>query len=395
MNKKPDVVKICSDLIRIKSENPPGRTSEAIDYIQNIFEKLNIPYERTDLSGGKSNIFTTFYNRPLLLLGHVDVVPAMSEGWDFDPFSGKTDDGYLYGRGAADMKGGCAAILTAFIEELHEYAEIPANLCFVCDEETGGPSGVRHLIEEDLLYPCDCVIAECTPAPNPSIGQKGLLRLQIEFHGEPGHGSLYPEIGVSSIEKAIEFISHIKEINKRTYSYSTEFNQIIDESEEIIQKVMDFCPIENVLKKVTYNPGIIKGGEKVNIIAQKCCLALEMRIPWGCRPEEILEELYSININDKITVNELFEPTYTDINSDIVNITLDNIKEVFNTRESPFVHWAATDARFLRKRGFDVIEYGPGEINTLHGINEAVSIEQLKKFVEIYRGIIRSYKNIK
>jgi len=393
MNEKPDVVKICSDLIRINSENPPGKTSEVIDYIQKIFEKLNIPYKRTDLAEGKSNIFTTYKNRPLLLLGHVDVVPAMPDGWKYDPFSGEISEDYIYGRGAADMKGGCAAILTAFIEEMNENPEIPANLCFVCDEETGGPSGIRHLIKEGFMHPCDCVIAECTPAFHPSIGQKGLLRLQIEFSGEPGHGSLYPEIGVSSIEKALEFISRVKEINKRTYSYSTEFDLIISESEKVIGEVIDFCPIENVLKKVTYNPGVIRGGEKVNIIAQKCCLALEMRIPWGCNPDDILEELRSINSNDHIIVKEFFEPTYTDRNSDIVNIALRNIQQVYGAVPSPFVQWAATDARFLRNEGFDVIEYGPGEIETLHGVNEAVSIGQLKKSVEVYMGIIRSYRN--
>lgn len=391
MNEKPDVVKICSDLIRINSENPPGMTSEVIDYIQNIFEDYDIPFTRTDLAGGKSNILTNFQDRPLLLLGHVDVVPAIPEGWEYDPFSAKIVDGYIYGRGAADMKGGCAALISAFIEKFTENQDIPANLCFVCDEESGGPSGIRHLIKEGFMDPCDCVIAECTPTLHPSIGQKGILRLKIEFRGKPGHGSLYPEIGVSSIEKALGFICHVKEINRRTYSFSSEFDLIINESGRVIEEVMNFGSIENILRKVTYNPGVIRGGERVNVIAQNCCLELEMRIPWGCDPEEILEELCSRNINDKITVKEFFWPTYTDRNSDLVNIALNSIREVYKSAASPFVQWAATDARFLREKGFDVIEYGPGEIDTLHGINEAVSVEQLRKSVDVYKKIIESY----
>jgi len=391
MNEKTDVVKICSDLIRINSENPPGMTSEVIDYIQKIFENYNIPFTRTDLAGGKSNIFTNFQDRPLLLLGHVDVVPAIAEGWEYDPFSGKIVEGFIYGRGAADMKGGCAALITAFIEKFTKNPDIPANLCFVCDEESGGPSGIRHLIEEGFMNPCDCVIAECTPALHPSIGQKGILRLKIEFRGKPGHGSLYPEIGVSSIEKALGFICRVREINRRTYSFSAEFDLIINESGKVLEEVMNFGSAENILRKVTYNPGIIRGGERVNIIAQKCCLILEMRIPWGCDPEEIIEELSSGIENDTITVKEFFKPTYTDRNSDLVNIALENIREVYKSHPSPFVQWAATDARFLREKGFNVIEYGPGEINTLHGINEAVSLEQLKKSVEVYKGIIESY----
>ncbi|ADN36038.1 acetylornithine deacetylase or succinyl-diaminopimelate desuccinylase [Methanolacinia petrolearia DSM 11571] len=391
MNERPDVVKLCSELVRIDSENPPGDTSAVIDYIQNIFENFDIPFLRTDLPGGKSNIQTVLQNRPLLLLGHVDVVPAMPDGWEYDPFSGKIVDGYIFGRGTADMKGGCAAIITAFIDKWLENRDIPANLCFVCDEESGGPSGTRHLIREGLLQPCDCLIAECTPSLHPSIGQKGILRMRIEFNGEPGHGSLYPEVGVSSIEKALEFVCHVREINRRTYPVSEEFDCIIKESGKIIGKATGISSVENILKKVTYNPGIIRGGERVNIVAQKCCLELEMRIPWGCSPEELLEELGSICTSDRITAKEFSWPTYTDENSDIVRIALENIQKVYKDTPSPFVQWAATDARFLRKNGFNVIEYGPGEINTLHGVNEAVSIEELKKSVEVYKGIIQYY----
>ncbi|WP_048148830.1 ArgE/DapE family deacylase [Methanolacinia paynteri] len=391
MNERPDVVELCSELVRIDSENPPGDTSAVIDYIQTIFENFDIPFFRTDLPCGKSNIQTVLQNRPLLLLGHVDVVPAMPEGWEYDPFSAKIVDGYIFGRGTADMKGGCAALITAFIDKWIENRDVPANLCFVCDEESGGPSGTRHLIKEGLLQPCDCLIAECTPSLHPSIGQKGILRMRIEFTGEPGHGSLYPEVGVSSIEKALEFVCHIREINRRTYPVSEEFDCIIKESGKIIGKATGITSVENILKKVTYNPGLIRGGERINIVAQKCCLELEMRIPWGCSPEELLEELSSICTNDRITAKEFSWPTYTDENSDIVKIALQNIQKVYKDIPSPFVQWAATDARFLRRNGFNVIEYGPGEINTLHGVNEAVSIEELKKSVEVYKGIIQCY----
>ena len=391
MKERPDVVELCSELVRIDSENPPGDTSAVIDYIQNIFEKFDIPFLRTDLPGEKSNIQTVLQNRPLLLLGHVDVVPAIPESWEYDPFSGKIVDGYIFGRGTADMKGGCAAIITAYIENWVENRDAPANLCFVCDEESGGPSGTRYLIREGLLQPCDCLIAECTPSLHPSIGQKGILRIRIEFTGEPGHGSLYPEVGVSSIEKALEFVCQVREINRRTYPVSEEFDCIIKESGKIIGKATGISSVENILKKVTYNPGLIRGGERVNIVAQKCCLELEMRIPWGCNPEELLEELSSICTNDRITAKEFSWPTYTNENSDIVRIALENIQKVYKDIPSPFVQWAATDARFLRKNGFNVIEYGPGEINTLHGVNEAVSIEELKKSVEVYKGIIQCY----
>lgn len=387
----PDVVKICSDLIKINSENPPGDTSEVIDYIQDIFEKSGIPYERIDLEGGKSNIHTGFGNKPLLLLGHVDVVPAMPDGWYYDPNSGKIVDGHIYGRGSTDMKGGCAAILTAFINEFMESGSTPANLCFVCDEENGGPSGIRYLLDREFMEPCDCLIAECTPKDHPSIGQKGILRLKIFFRGHPGHGSLYPEMGVSSIEKALDFVGRVREISRRSFTISPEMEEIIGDSERVIRKVLESVPAENILKKITYNPGVIRGGEKINIVAQRCCLELEMRIPWGCNPYDLLEELNPGGDEDLFEVEEIFEPTYTDRNSDIVRIAVENIGKVYENESFPFVQWAATDARFMRKKGFRVIEYGPGEVDKLHAVNETISIENLKKSVEVYRGIIRSY----
>ena len=118
-----------------------------------------------------------------MLCGHVDVVPALDEGWIHPPFSGTIEGGYVWGRGSSDMKGGCAAILSA-CDELAEAGEaLPATLVFVCDEETGGEYGIRYLLEKNMLSPCDCLIAEPSPALHPCIGQKGLCRLELRFTG--------------------------------------------------------------------------------------------------------------------------------------------------------------------------------------------------------------------
>ena len=158
----------------------------------------------TDAGGGRCNLVTRGQKKPLLFCGHVDVVPALDEGWTHPPYSGIIEDGYVWGRGATDMKGGCAAILAACDMLVQESFELPATLAFVCDEETGGDSGIRHLIAHDLISPCDCLIAEPSPARHPCIGQKGLCRLDLKFAGTPGHGSLYPTIGVSAIMEAME-----------------------------------------------------------------------------------------------------------------------------------------------------------------------------------------------
>src|SRR5512136_2801079 len=139
------VSRICSDLVKINSENPPGQTDEVIEYIRSFLERLGIRSAVSGNAGGMCNLVTDRTGTGLLLCGHVDVVPALDTGWTFPPFSGTTDDRYVHGRGSTDMKGGCASILAACETLVNEDGMIPAMLAFVCDEETSGKNGILRL----------------------------------------------------------------------------------------------------------------------------------------------------------------------------------------------------------------------------------------------------------
>ena len=180
-----DAGRICSELVQIKSENPPGTTTGVIEYIRALLEDLGIGSTVIDHANGRSNLITTGKNKQLLLCGHVDVVPAMDEGWTHPPFSGTIKDGIVWGRGSTDMKGGCAALLAACDAMIEKDGELPATLAFVCDEETGGEYGIRYLLAHHFITPGDCLIAEPTPVRNPCIGQKGLCRLEMNFPVPP------------------------------------------------------------------------------------------------------------------------------------------------------------------------------------------------------------------
>jgi len=210
------VSRICSDIVKINTENPPDRTADCIEYIRSFLDGIGIP---SIVSGTADQVLLTVIRNGknnLLLCGHVDVVPALDNSWTKPPFSGTIDDQFVYGRGTTDMKGGVAAILSACETYVNKGKEIlPATLAFVCDEETGGENGIRRLLSEKALSPSDCIIAEPAPALHPSIGQKGLLRLELEFTGRPAHGSLYPAVGVSAIMEAMQFLEYIKELHQR------------------------------------------------------------------------------------------------------------------------------------------------------------------------------------
>jgi succinyl-diaminopimelate desuccinylase len=387
-----NVGRICSELVAIRSENPPGRTAEVIEYIRAYLEGLGIGSDIISKKKGYDNLLAqgTTGTR-LLFCGHVDVVPAREEGWTHPPFSGTIRDGFVWGRGATDMKGGCASILAACQTLVEQDREIPATCAFVCDEETGGENGIRYLLAKKLLTPSDCLIAEPSPVRNPSIGQKGLCRLGMKFSGTPAHGSLYPAVGVSAVMEAVSLLEFVKGLYDREFPVDNRIKEIIDQSSGVLESEFHVHNVSEVLRKLMYNPGVIRGGEKSNVVAQHCDLELEMRVPWGCSIPDLISEISQHAPHGKIISRTTHEPSMTDPSCQLVNVTCNEIEQVRGGPVFPIVQWAASDARHLRLCGFNVIEYGPGEIPTLHAVDERVRIDDLKKVSRVYAGIMTSY----
>jgi len=387
------VEKLCSDLVKIRSENPPGDTSEAAEYILSFMEGIGIPGMITVGPDGRNNVITKDQTGRLLLSGHIDVVPAMDDGWDIGPFSGEIDDTFVHGRGSTDMKGGCAAVLSAVARAKDAGEEPKISLAFVCDEEGGGKYGTRYLIEKNLIHPCDALIAEPTPFSSPAVGQKGVCRYTVEFTGIPGHSSLYPLCGDSAIIQAMNFLSWVAELHKRVYPQTPEMEKIIEHSIIVsgYGNGMDFGPL---FRQIMYNPGMISGGERVNIVAQKCSLEMDMRPPWGCDCDELIDEICSHIPKSAVLIPQTkANASLTAPDSFLVSKTCEAISDVYGIMSKPVVQGAASDARALRIAGFHAIEYGPGELDTMHGLNERVRIDQLKKCEEIYFRLMQNYKN--
>jgi len=384
-----NVARLCSELVKINSENPPGDTRDVISYLRECTDSLGLRTRLVRNRGGKYNLLSKKPAGNLLFLGHVDVVPALAEGWARDPNSGAIAGGRVYGRGATDMKGGCAAILAACGEVLAAGGKVPADLAFVCDEETSGTLGIRSLLARRLLSPCDCIIAEPTLPLSPNIGQKGLMRVRLTFSGEAGHGSLYPVQGKSAVMEAFSFLGFLQELHGRTYEPSDpEIAEIIRESAAILREVLGMEEAGVVLSHIMFNPGRIEGGEKANIVAQRCVLEIDLRLPWGADPDLILEEIRLYARQAKVEVGNVSGPTISAPDSRLVTRILEEIGKVHQKTARPIVQWAASDARYLRKEGFSVVEYGPGEIHTLHAVNEYTTVSSLENAVKVYRGMM-------
>lgn len=388
-----DPVQICSDLVKINSDNPPGITTEVIEYISDLLSTLGIATDIIENAPGHCNLISRKQGHPLLLCGHVDVVPALDDGWQHPPHSGTIDETYVWGRGSTDMKGGCASILSAVASLVDDGIDPSVSLAFVCDEEVGGPNGIHHLLQKELILPSDCIVAEPTPAIAPCIGQKGLCRFMMNFTGTPGHSSLYPCIGESAIMEAVEFLNFLKSVHKREFPVDPSMSRIIDHSEKVLEEIFGPKDLRSVLTRIMYNPGVISGGEKANIVAQKCRLEVDLRLPWGCDAHQLLTEIKNHAQNAEITPSSIWNPSLTPPDSYIVRRVCTEIDRMYSISSEPIVQWAASDARSLRKKGFDVVEYGPGDIRTLHAVDERVSQDDLRRATEIYKGVILSYQD--
>ncbi len=386
-----DVARLTSSLVRIRSENPPGSTADLIEFVKEFLDSLGVKSRVVSHPGGRDDLITTEPGPRLLLCGHVDVVPAIPDDWTHDPHSGEVAEGYVWGRGATDMKGGCAALLIAYRDLVESGVAPKAQFAFVCDEETGGPYGIRSLLAKNLLLPRDCLIAEPTPAMSPAVGQKGLYRVDLSFRGRPGHSSLYPMVGKSAIMAAVDLVGYLREVHAHPFPVSEDLQPLVAQSARVFHDVFGIEGGDNILTRVMFNPGRIEGGEKANIVAEQCRMELDIRVPWGCSLDDLRKGIAEHAQDVTIREMDVAEPTLTPTDALVVRTVCREVERVYGTPAVPFLQWAASDAKYLRDKGFDVVEYGPGEIPTLHAVDERVSVEQLEKVVDVYRGVIRAY----
>ncbi|MCK9277839.1 MAG: M20/M25/M40 family metallo-hydrolase, partial [Methanoculleus sp.] len=232
-----DVARLTSSLVRIRSENPPGSTADLIEFIKEFLDSLGVKSRVVSHPGGRDDLITTDPDPRLLLCGHVDVVPAIPDDWTHDPHSGEVAEGYVWGRGATDMKGGCAALLIAYRDLVESGVAPKAQFAFVCDEETGGEYGIRSLLAKNLLLPRDCLIAEPTPAMSPAVGQKGLYRVDLSFRGRPGHSSLYPMVGKSAIMAAVDLLGYLREVHAHPFPPAEALQPLVAQSARVFHDV--------------------------------------------------------------------------------------------------------------------------------------------------------------
>jgi acetylornithine deacetylase/succinyl-diaminopimelate desuccinylase-like protein len=438
-------VEVLQNLIKINTTNPPGNELPACKYLKSFLEKEKIDCEILTSQENRGNLIAKISannkkEKPLLLLSHLDVVPAEEEKWEIHPFSGELKDGFIWGRGALDCKGLVVKELFTLILLKRKNIKLKRDVIFAAtaDEEKGGEQGLGYLINNHF----EKISAEY--ALNEGGGfsiyfrnknyyflqnaEKGLCWLKIKIKGTPGHASTphldNPVIHISNIIKKITSYTPPLKFSETTEKM---FEEIISREKfpnNLILKILKFSPILKYLtnlkkspKKLqetgfpkmlfamfhnTLTPTIVKGGYKVNIIPSEAEVEVDCRILPGETKESFLKTVKDLlkNFSPEIEVTEYHPATFSPLNTELYEIIKDVVSHYDNSSVIlPFMQTGATDSRFLRMK--NIISYGfePMKIdlpyleylNMVHGHNERVSLKNLSFGTEVLFEIVKRF----
>ncbi|RLE51950.1 MAG: succinyl-diaminopimelate desuccinylase [Candidatus Methanomethylicota archaeon] len=392
-----EAVKILSDLIGFPTVVPPGEHYE--DCSKYLAELLSGWGLKVDVLRVPKSYVENFYpdwadyprfivlarlegssDKPTLHFnGHYDVVPPGS-GWSItEPFKAKVVDGKIYGRGSTDMKGGITSILIA----ARALAKCDANingvieLSFTPDEEVGGATGVGYIVNEGIVAPDYCVIAEPSSTRSIWFGHKGMLWVKVVVEGKAAHGST-PWLGVNAFEKMVE-VAHAM------------FNEL---KPRVEAKKSTYDYIDPRGAKATMNiGGEISGGAKINVVPPICSFTIDRRIIPEETPEEALSEIQSFleelrardpQLKVKVEVLGKSNACVTDPNSKIVKTAVEAGSEILGISPKPTMCIGGLDMRYFVDKGVETITYGPGVLGVAHMANEYISIKELVTMSKIY-----------
>lgn len=409
----------------------------AAEIIMKVLEQEGIPYRiihKQDAPNRVNLIAELKGEEPkggIILLNHLDVVEVNEKEWDVPPFSGLEKDGYVYGRGAVDMKGMAVMELYAFLQVKRSGMKLKRNLMYlaVSDEETGADYGAKFLVREhkEIFDGYEYVINEGgigtenvafegTKAFNLQFAEKGVVWLKVISKGNSGHGSSPPTSYAA--KQLLEYLLEVQQ-KEASFTLSEETKKFFASlgskakfplsiilprlSNPIIQKIAAGQVQENRhLRAMTSNTVSITGLKTeetggYNVITDVAIATLDCRILPGETPENFTNRLKSYIGNRDITL-EIFQtltPSLSGIESPfyhaIASAALHHVPDAVIT---PFLSPGATDSAFMREIGLKSYGLIPGlflseDIDGMHGKNERISKKNLVLGTKIIFDAIR------
>ena len=337
-------------------------------------------YSRTDLPFGQvHNVWLSHgQGHPLLLLlGHTDVVPPGSlENWHNDPFTPAIQEGYLYGRGAADMKGGLAALVTAMERFTRAEAEHKGTLALLLtsDEEGEANDGVRRVadwLRQQDMIPDYCLIGE--PSSRELLGdtlrhgRRGSLTAYLSVHGKQGHVA-YPDKAINPLHIALPALYELKETHWDDGDQDFPPSQL-----QLVHMACGHPEINNVI------PGTLSVVFNLRYNPSHSAASLQQRV------EEVLRRHH---LNYDIRWKTSGEP-FISHNDRLRQAAIKAVQEETGRISRPDTGGGTSDGRFIAPLGTEVVELGPVN-DTIHQVNERVKVDDLTQLSAIYERILRS-----
>ena len=238
------IISLCSELVKIPSENPPGDTRKIVKFIAEYLGKEGLDCQIYSPKENMPNIVACLKGaqpgRRLIYNGHIDTYPAGdARRWQYDPFSGKVVDGKIYGRGSSDMKGGVAASIMAFIllTRMRHVLSGEIVMTLVADEETGGKWGAKWLLDNVPIVTGDAMInGEPTSCEMVQFGEKGRVFIDLEAKGKGANGA-YPHIGDNAIWKMMLCLQDLRELEKLDMVPPPELWRVLEGAREVVETV--------------------------------------------------------------------------------------------------------------------------------------------------------------
>jgi acetylornithine deacetylase/succinyl-diaminopimelate desuccinylase-like protein len=322
-------VELLQRLIQFDTTNPPGNEAECIAYIDSLLTAAGVETSILAQKPERPNLVARLPGRgdapPLLLYGHVDVVTTKNQEWRHPPFEGRIADGYVWGRGALDMKGGIAMMVVAFLRAKADKLDLPGDviLAVVCDEETLGGYGAAHLVENhpDLFEGVRYAIGEFGgftlhiggkrfyPI---MVAEKQACPVKATVRGPGGHGSMPVRGGaMAKLSRLLDGLDrrrlpvHITPTARRMVKEIAAavggptglvLRQLTNPL--LTNRVLDLLGergrIFDPLFHNTVSPTILHGGDKINVIPSQVSVGLDGRLLPGYGPDDMIAELTAI-----------------------------------------------------------------------------------------------------
>ncbi|MEN8186741.1 MAG: M20/M25/M40 family metallo-hydrolase [Bacteroidota bacterium] len=425
---------ILKRLIQFETINPPGNEHDCIYYINSLLKKEGFETQIIEKSNKRLNLITKLKGKkktpPLLLYGHIDVVPVKNQNWKFPPFSATESDGYLWGRGTLDMKAGVAMMITALIN-LKRSGFVPAGdiiFAALSDEEAGGTYGAEFLVNEHphLFKDVKFALGEFGGFPiyiggkkfyAIQVAEKQVCWLQGTLNGQGSHASFPMRNGVmgklgriltilnenrlpyhllTSVEKMFQIMSDHSDMPFKKY-----FKELTnpDKVVEALEKMGQYKKLFEAVLHNTVNTTVIRSGEKINIVPSKVSLKMDARLLPGFTDTDVINEIQKLTGKDL----HLKSASYASSKSNIDLGLFENLSKIITDLDPegipiPLVLSATTDARHFAKLGIQTYGFIPMNlpegfdlIKHIHAADERIPIDAYHFGITAMQNAIMQY----